>query len=91
MFYNSQLEFKSNWEEKMFWIYLFIICGEKTKLKVNEDWYCCIRKTELNEVKRISKTKLILIWPIFDESVILQFIYKTKNIKSRWYYTNQRI
>ena len=38
-----------------------------------------MRKTELNEVNRIFKTKLVLIQLISNDSVILQFIYKTKN------------
>ena len=44
-------------------------------------YYCCIKETELNEVKRIFKTKLVLIQLISNDSVILQFIYKTNENK----------
>ena len=43
--------------------------------------YCCIKENELNEVKRIFKTKLVLIQLISNDSVILQFIYKTNENK----------
>ena len=43
--------------------------------------YCCIKETELNEVKHIFKTKLVLIQLISNDSVILQFIYKTNENK----------
>ena len=44
-------------------------------------YYCCIKENELNEVKRIFKTKLELIQLISNDSVILQFIYKTNENK----------
>ena len=43
--------------------------------------YCCIKENELNEVKRIFETKLELIQLISNDSVILQFIYKTNENK----------